>query len=382
MRVLVNMLTSVPNRLTGISVYAWSQLRALIEHGGADYALITNWSRECIAEQVPLDAITCIPGSTPRSEKLFMVGALRVWRAARRFDADIVFTPQPFGSLVGGRARVNVVHDLYRDTHPHLFRADRRWTWNLVFPLALSAQDRIVCVSASTEADLLRYYPSVAGRTAVVHEASSVRMPASPQSLVPGRYALLVANVAPTKNVEGLLAALDQLENDDTVPPVLWVGRDDSGDVSRALARLPALSKFVPVGQKSDADLATLYRHAEFLVVPSLMEGFCLPVLEAQGFGVPVVCSDIPVLREVAGTGARFFDPRNPDDIASAIGDVSHDQRLRADLSAAASQNAGRFSWERAARELYGVFEQALNGGPARQTVGPGAGAAPQAATK
>ena len=80
MRVLVNMLTSVPDRLSGISVYAWRQLRALIEHGGADYALITNWSRESVAEQIPLDKITFIPGTTPQSEKLFMAGAYRVWR--------------------------------------------------------------------------------------------------------------------------------------------------------------------------------------------------------------------------------------------------------------------------------------------------------------
>lgn len=53
------------------------------------------------------------------------------------------------------------------------------------------------------------------------------------------------------------------------------------------------------------------------------MEGFCLPVLEGQRFGVPVVCSDIPVLREVAGKGARFFDPRDSSDMASAIRDVS-----------------------------------------------------------
>lgn len=362
MRVLMNMLTSVPDRLSGISVYAWSQLRALIELGGADYALITNWSRERVAEQIPLDAITFIPGTTPQSEKLFMVGAYRVWRESRRLGSDIVFTPHPFGSLAGGRARVCVVHDLYRDTHSYLFRADRRWTWNLVFPLALATQNKIVCVSASTETDLLRFHPSVAGRTVVVHEASSIRAPASSQSLVSGRYALLVANVAPTKNVEALLDAIDRLENDAAVPPVMWVGRDDNGVVEQALARRPPLSKFIPLGQKSEADLATLYRHAEFLVVPSLMEGFCLPVLEAQGFGVPVVCSDISVLREVAGKGARYFDPNDPSDIASAVREMSRDGELRAGLASAALQNAGQFSWERAARELYRVFEQALEG--------------------
>lgn len=366
MRVLVNMLTSSPDRPTGISVYAWNQLRALVAHGGADYALLTNWSREYVAEQVPLDVLTFIPvASSPRSEKLAVpVGAFRVWRAARRIGADIVFTPNPYGALVGGRARVNVVHDLYRDTHPHLFRADRRWTWKVIFPLALAAADRIVCVSAATQADLLRYHPSTAGRSVVVHEASSVRASASPQSPFAGRYVLLVANAAPTKNLDALLAALEQLEQDDEVPPVLWIGRDDSGDLGRALARRSALSKFIPVGQKSEPELATLYRHAEFLVVPSLVEGFCLPVVEAQGFGVPVVCSDISVLREVAAKGARYFDPHDPGDIASAIREVSRDSKLRADLSAAAMNNAGRFSWERAARELHRVFELALNGGP------------------
>jgi len=98
-------------------------------------------------------------------------------------------------------------------------------------------------------------------------------------------------------------------------------------------------------------DLLQLYARAHAFVYPSTFEGFGMPVLEAMAAGVPVACSDIAPLREVAGDAALLFDPMNEDAIADALDRIVTDAALRARLAQAGPERARRFSWERAARE-------------------------------
>ena len=81
-----------------------------------------------------------------------------------------------------------------------------------------------------------------------------------------------------------------------------------------------------------------------------------MPVLEAMASGIPVACSDIPPLREVAGEAALFFDPANEDAIAMALDRITTDVALRAQLEQAGPERARNFSWERAARETLFVL--------------------------
>jgi glycosyltransferase involved in cell wall biosynthesis len=101
-----------------------------------------------------------------------------------------------------------------------------------------------------------------------------------------------------------------------------------------------------------------LYAGAEAFVFPSLYEGFGLPVVEAMSCGAPVVCSDIPVLREVAGDAALYFDPRDAAQLAPMLTRVLDDATLRADLRTRGLSRAAQFSWERAARETLEVYRE------------------------
>ncbi len=110
-------------------------------------------------------------------------------------------------------------------------------------------------------------------------------------------------------------------------------------------------------GRVSDEDLQAEYRHAEFFIFPSLMEGFGLPLLEAQLNGCPVLCSDIPAFREVAGNAAVYFDPRLSESLVAAVAGFMQSTDSQ-DLRALGYANATRYDWDRTAAATLRVYEQ------------------------
>jgi glycosyltransferase involved in cell wall biosynthesis len=111
-------------------------------------------------------------------------------------------------------------------------------------------------------------------------------------------------------------------------------------------------------GYVPDADLPALYSGAVLAAVPSLYEGFGLPVLEAMACGTPVVCSAASSLPEVGGDAARYFDPNNTEAMADALLAVWQDEGLREAMHERGLARAAQFSWQRAAAETMGIYEQ------------------------
>ena len=137
----------------------------------------------------------------------------------------------------------------------------------------------------------------------------------------------------------------------------------EAGHAVRALARsagsaaaLRAAGAETP-GYVDDASLDALMRGADLLVHPSLYEGFGLVVVEAMARGVPVAAAGDTALPEAGGDAAVYFDPLDVDAIAAAITEAL---RRRDELAARGRAHAGRFSWQRAARETLAVYEEAI----------------------
>jgi glycosyltransferase involved in cell wall biosynthesis len=129
-------------------------------------------------------------------------------------------------------------------------------------------------------------------------------------------------------------------------------------EVRQAAAALPEGSVVLP-GRLPESAVPDLYRGAAVVVLPSKAEGFGLPVIEAMACGVPVICSDLPVLREIADGVATFCDPNDPAAFARAIV-----QTLDAPSTARTRQlgveRAGSFTWGRSARQTVEAYESAL----------------------
>jgi glycosyltransferase involved in cell wall biosynthesis len=178
-------------------------------------------------------------------------------------------------------------------------------------------------------------------------------------------YVLCLGRAEPRKNVARLLDAWESGVAGKRNDPTLVVAGDFSGRGGRALRgrvqRSGALRERVAfTGSVSEEEKAALLASADAFVQPSLYEGFGMTLLEAMAAGAPVACSSLPAHWEAAGTAALYFDPRDPADMAAVLVRIARNRQLRADLTAAATRQAARYTWKRSAsmlEEVYRSFE-------------------------
>lgn len=257
-------------------------------------------------------------------------------------------------------AEVVTVHDLTFELLPETVSPDVL-AYRTLVPRALARGAHVVTPSHAVASDVCRFYGVPAGRVhptplGVSTAWSSARAPdASARSRLglPGRYLVFVGSLDPRKNLATLVAAhaLARSTNADVPDLVL------AGPAGRA--KNLAADGVIQTGWLDAADLRTVVAGATALVLPSLDEGFGLPVLESLACGHPVVVSDIPALREVAGeNGVRCAPEVGP--LAAALVDVlavpdEDDDRERRRRWAAG------FTWERTASATLGAYRAALS---------------------
>ena len=358
--VLVNHLYEPGGRITGVSNYLFSLLSALVERDNFTFALATNWRRDDLPPELRDSRLRVETFALPASTPLNIARQIRALpRLMRRHGAAIEFNVNPVGGFMRDWPRIITLHDLYFDVMRSAYKAHHVLWWRIFFALSHRAADRIICVSRQTKADLAHHHPSSAARAIVVHSAACLR-PDGPVDAARKPYGIFVANVAPNKGADVLVAAMRCLKQRGVSLDILHVGRDDQGIIAAAQRRLGTDAGPRALGPVDRDALAELYRGARFLAFPSTREGFGLPVLEAQSFGAPVVATDIPVLREVAGAGALYFREGDAEGMANDMRALNDDADLWRHVHAAALANAAGFSWDKAASEIEGVLAQLL----------------------
>jgi alpha-1,3-rhamnosyl/mannosyltransferase len=205
--------------------------------------------------------------------------------------------------------------------------------------------DRVIAVSERTRADLAELYGVGGGKVVVIPNGVGAAFRPGPDAANGGGYALLVGAIQARKEP---LAALEAAQAAGL--PLVVAGPEKDAALARELARRGADLR----GYVDAAELVRLYRGAACLLFPSRYEGFGLPVLEAMACGTPVVATDEPALREVAGDAAVLV-PRDrlADGVRRALAE-------RERLAAAGLERARRFSWDEAARRTLAVYRELL----------------------
>jgi glycosyltransferase involved in cell wall biosynthesis len=338
-RIGVNALYLIPGGVGGTEIYLRNLLRALADIDSENqYVVFTN--RETGSDVVPgrpnfTHAQQPVRASFRPARILWEQFGLPF--ALHKHRINVLFNPGFTTPLLSACPMVTVFHDLQHKRHPEYFRWFDLPFWNFLVWASARKSKGAIAVSQATADDLRRYY----GRDAqVIHHGVEREFIEIAEHRTPKDYLLCVSTTHPHKNLERLLRIHAQMTN---APKLILTGV--RGFAAKKIESLAGDSVEI-TGWIPRQQLFELYRGARGFIYPSTFEGFGMPVLEAMAAGVPVACSDIPPLREIARSTVHFFDPASDREIRDALlflasGKISTE---------AAQHRAAQFSWEKTAR--------------------------------
>lgn len=255
---------------------------------------------------------------------------------------------------------VITIHDLIIDHYPTGLASSlpfplywlKRLGYKKILKSAITNAEKIIVPSYATKEDLIKTYSVEIKKIAVIYEGFDKNIKRNKGvQLVSDKYILYVGNAYPHKNLERLIHAFSKVRAKHKVDLIL-IGRNDFfyKRIDRKIEGLKLLHDV------DDSTLFEYYTNASLFVMPSLYEGFGLPLLEAMSLACPVVSSNTDALKEIAGDACVYFDPKNEDDIASKILDVLEGKIDVKKLIVKGKIQAGKFSWKQCVKETLKVY--------------------------
>ena len=298
-------------------------------------------------------------GISSQSAARWAIGELTVTsRVAKRIHADLIHSPANIGPIFSRVPVVLTIQDVLSFRHPEFVPAfsGRILRW-LIRAAARNAR-RIITISSGSAADINTFLGIPRDDLTVIALAGSELVSAGIENnKARSAQPMLLSggNRLPHKNFANLIRALALIPQE-TRPRLVLTG-GSSPDPLQSLVDELAVNEWVDLrGWVTTSELARLYSEATVYVFPTRFEGFGLPVLEAMARGCPVICSDIPVLRDVGGDAATYVDTRDPHVLARALESLLADPAKRDQARRRGFDQAKKFSWENTAAATVAVF--------------------------
>lgn len=287
-------------------------------------------------------------------------------------DPELYFGPVFMAPVSWPGPKVVTVHDLAFERHSTYNTPESTRYYSTWARRSAQKAAAIMCISHCTRADLVDRW-NITSPTFVTHLAPcvtpepagcdvSVRRIAEALGLEPP-FGLYVGDTFPRKNLDLLIAAVARADSIGPRFPMVLAVPPSDGLVATA-RRHHVQDRVRMIGDCRDELLPHLYAAAEFLVYPSLFEGFGLPPLEAMTCGTAVAATNAGAVPEVLQDNALYFEPRDADSIAAAIGRLAQDPALRESLAERGRAHAAGYTWERTTEQTARVLRHCLEGRP------------------
>lgn len=355
---------------TGVGHYTFELARALaVAHPADQFELISPkpFAESVTARQAASNLSFIKAKSSSMRGHWWSVG-LPLY--AKRAALDLFHGTNFELPLWNRRRTVLTIHDLSTLLYPELHRPRLVRRARVRLPLAARLARAIITPTEAVKREVCSQFRLKSDKVSAIQEAPrSIFRPLHLDETLEIRkrlgiendFLLFVGTLEPRKNLLTLLKAFDQILRHTSWRPQLVVAGGEGWlmDETSSFMKESEIDEHLRLtGYLDDEELRALYSSCKAFIYPSLYEGFGLPPLEAMACGAPVVASRIPALQETLGEAAILIEPADVDDLAKAIIDILENDEGRLSLISAGLKQAAMFSWERAAKQTYEVYQR------------------------
>ncbi len=269
----------------------------------------------------------------------------------RKEKVDVLHVPHLNIPIFYRGKLIVTIHDLTHLRYPQFLPSRlHHFYFKFMIGTAVKKASKILTDSLSTKNDIIEFFnakpdkirviPLGVGNEFIIRQKNDISYLMEKYNIPHDKKIILyVGNLLPHKNLKALLKAFGLIEG----CVLVLVGKSFKDRSEQAAEQ----SSIIYAGEVSQNELVDLYNLADLFVLPSLYEGFGLPVLESMACGTPVACSNVSSLPEVGGDRAFYFDPKDENNIADTINKAI----TRDGDKSALREYALRFSWEKTAKE-------------------------------
>lgn len=267
------------------------------------------------------------------------------------------------------------IHDISFFAHPEFIKKSDLFFLKALIPVSLKRANKIIAVSQFTKDEIVKHYKIDPEKIEVVYNAVNedfLRSDYSGNELfdirkkynLPEEYALYIGTLQPRKNIPMLVESFSKIKEKFPKIKLVLVGNRKAHNfdtrIDETIEKLKISDEVVFSGFVDEKEKGALFQLAKVFVFPSLYEGFGIPILEAMSQKLPVLVSDIPVHREIAGDGALYFNPGNIDEMQEKLYNILADENLRENLVNLGLKRLDFFSWKKSAEKIFEIYQKLI----------------------
>lgn len=272
---------------------------------------------------------------------------------------------------------VVTIHDLIFEHFPKTYHLDERYTHRWKIKRACKIADAVIAISEQTKNDLIELYGVSPQKITVCYQSCNPIFEKTISEIeknnvkkkyqLPDQYFLFVSSITARKNLIAICRAMIILKDTLAIPLVIiGDGKIEKNEVKQLMKEngiehrllfLNELSAAKEDSFTSAADFPAIYQQALALLYPSIFEGFGLPILEAMWSGLPVICSSVSSMPEVAEDAALYFSPEDTNQLAQHLQAIASDQQLAKILKDKGREQAKKFSTENYANQIIKIYK-------------------------
>lgn len=324
---------------------------------------------------LPVEPSSDMPKETEKW-KYVVIQSKKLWtllglsRKLKNYKLDVFFSPTHYLPLYTSSPSVISIFDVSYLYFPNLFKKKDLYQLKLWGGYSIKKAQKIITISNSSKNDIIKMYKVNPDKVTVIYPGIKIQNSEfTIQNMeelkkkfgIDSKYILFVGTLQPRKNIIKLIEAFAKLKEKDFNLVIVGKKGWHFEEILNAPKKYNVEDRVKFLDSVSDEDLPGFYKNALCFCLPSLYEGFGLPILEAMQYGCPVATSNVSSLPEAGGDAVVYFDPENVEDITKALHSLVNDEELRNKLVKKGYEQIKKFSWEKTARETLKVLEEVGN---------------------